>query len=155
MPKHSSGILLFRRIHAYPEVFLVHPGGPFFKNKDLGAWTVPKGELITDEDPLDAAIREFKEETGISLSGDFIELTPVKQKGGKIVHVFALEHDQDISGLTSNTFTLEWPPKSGKIQQFPEVDRYVWFDMATAREKLNAAQVAVLEELERNRLLGC
>jgi predicted NUDIX family NTP pyrophosphohydrolase len=147
MPKHSAGILLFRRINISPEVFLVHPGGPFWINKDQGAWSVPKGEFTGDEEPLAAAIREFKEETGLSLSGDFLKLTPVKQKGGKIVHVYALEHDPDITRLTSNTFTVEWPPKSGKMQEFPEVDRYGWFDLAIAREKLNEAQGILLDEL--------
>jgi predicted NUDIX family NTP pyrophosphohydrolase len=133
----------------FPEVFLVHPGGPFWKKKDQGAWSVPKGEFSGDEEPLAAAIREFKEETGLSLSGEFIELKPVKQKGGKIVHVFALDLDPDISHLTSNSFTLEWPPKSGIMQQFPEVDKYGWFDLATAREKMNEAQATVLDELCR------
>jgi predicted NUDIX family NTP pyrophosphohydrolase len=149
MPKQSAGILLFRRTKEYPEVFLVHPGGPFWMKKDNGAWSVPKGELAGEEEPLAAAIREFKEETGLSVSGDFIALTPVKQKGGKIVHVFALEYDMDISALASNTFPLEWPPRSGKIQQFPEIDRYDWFDLGTAKEKLNEAQCMALEELER------
>jgi predicted NUDIX family NTP pyrophosphohydrolase len=149
MPKQSAGILLFRRTHGYPEVFLVHPGGPFWTKKDEGSWTVPKGEFTGDEEPLDAAVREFKEETGLSISGNFIELTPVRQKAGKIVHVFALEYDPDISGLTSNTFPLEWPPKSGKIQQFPEIDKYDWFELATAKLKLNEAQGRALDELER------
>jgi predicted NUDIX family NTP pyrophosphohydrolase len=153
MPKHSAGILLFRRIHGHAEVMLVHPGGPFFMKKDLGSWSVPKGEFTDDEKPLAAAIREFKEESGISLSGDFTELAPVRQKSGKIVHVFALEQDLDISGLKSNTFALEWPPKSGKIHQFPEIDKYGWFDLATGREKMNAAQASMLEELGI-RLLG-
>jgi predicted NUDIX family NTP pyrophosphohydrolase len=149
MSKHSAGILLFRRTNVYPEVFLVHPGGPFWINKDKGAWSVPKGEFTGEEDPLAAAIREFKEETGLSVSGDFIELTPVKQKGSKIVHVFALEHDPDTSQLTSNTFTIEWPPKSGRMQQFPEVEKYAWFDLVTAREKINEAQGISLDELSR------
>jgi predicted NUDIX family NTP pyrophosphohydrolase len=147
MPKHSAGILLFRHTHVHPEVFLVHPGGPFWINKDKGAWSVPKGEFAGEEEPLAAAIREFKEETGLSVSGDFIELTPVKQKGGKIVHVFALDHDPDTSQLTSNTFTIEWPPKSGRMQQFPEADKYAWFDLVTAREKINEAQGIALDEL--------
>lgn len=148
MAIHSAGILLFRRTNANAEVFLVHPGGPFWKNKDKGAWSVPKGEFSGNEEPLAAAVREFKEETGISLSGEFIELTPVKQKGGKIVHVFALEYDLDTSGLASNTFPLEWPPKSGKIQEFAEIDKFEWFDLEMARDKLNEAQSRVLEELE-------
>jgi predicted NUDIX family NTP pyrophosphohydrolase len=148
MPKKSAGILLFRRTGKYPEVFIVHPGGPFWTKKDKGAWSVPKGEFTEEEKPLAAAIREFREETGLSISGDFIELTPVKQKSGKIVHVFAIEHDPDISILTSNTFPLEWPPKSGKIQQLPEIDRYGWFDMPAAKERLNEALSGVLEELK-------
>jgi predicted NUDIX family NTP pyrophosphohydrolase len=149
MAKHSAGILLFRRKNIYPEVFIVHPGGPFWKNKDRGAWSFPKGEFTGEEEPLAAAIREFREETGMTISGDFIELTPVRQKSGKIVQVFALEYDPDISGFTSNTFPLEWPPKSGKIQQFAEIDRYGWFNLATAKEKLNEAQAGIVEELER------
>jgi predicted NUDIX family NTP pyrophosphohydrolase len=149
MPKHSAGILLFRRTNVHPEVFLVHPGGPFWIKKDKGAWSVPKGEFTEEEEPLAAAIREFKEETGLSVSGDFIELAPVKQKGGKIVYVFALEYDPDMSQLISNTFTIEWPPKSGRLQQFPEVDKYAWFDLVTALEKINEAQGVALDELSR------
>ncbi len=148
MAKHSAGILLFRRKDISPEVFLVHPGGPFWTRKDQGAWSIPKGEFTDDEEPLAAAIREFREETGLSLSGDFIEFLPVKQKGGKIVHIFGLEHDPDITLFVSNTFAVEWPPKSGKMQQFPEVDKYSWFDLATAREKMNVAQATVLDELK-------
>jgi predicted NUDIX family NTP pyrophosphohydrolase len=149
MTKRSAGILLFRRINVYPEVFLVHPGGPFWIKKDKGAWSVPKGEFSGEEEPLAAAIREFKEETGLSVSGDFIELTPVKQKGGKMVHIFGLEYNPHTSQFTSNTFTIEWPPKSGKMEQFPEVDKYAWFDLVTAREKINEAQGIVLDELSR------
>ncbi len=148
MATQSAGILLYRHNSNVLEVFLVHPGGPFWKNKDNGAWSVPKGEITGNEEPLATALREFKEETGITISGDFVKLTPVTQKGGKKVHVFALELDPDTTGLISNTFTLEWPPKSGKMQQYPEIDNYGWFDPAAAREKLNPAQAAFLDELQ-------
>ena len=146
--KESAGILLFRRTHGRLQVLLVHPGGPFWKNKDAGAWTIPKGEVAAGEDPLACALRELKEETGHTCMGDPIALGRVKQKGGKLVHAWAVEGDFDPSTLVSNTFTMEWPPKSGKHQTFPEVDRAEWFDVVTAREKINPAQVQWLELLE-------
>ncbi len=147
MAKKSAGILLYRFSNAALQVFLVHPGGPFFAKKDLGAWSIPKGEF-TDEDPLLAAKREFREETGIFLEGEFLALQPVRQKAGKEVYAWALEGDLDPSAIISNTFELEWPPRSGRYQSFPEVDRGEWFDLSTAREKINAAQEALIVELK-------
>jgi predicted NUDIX family NTP pyrophosphohydrolase len=147
MAKQSAGILLYRIIENQLQVFLVHPGGPFFKNKDEGIWSIPKGEFADDEKPLDAAKREFLEETGQSISGDFIELTPIQQKGGKIVYAWAVEGDIDHETIFSNTFEMEWPPRSGKRQSFPEIDRAAWFDMETAKKKINAAQSELIKEL--------
>jgi predicted NUDIX family NTP pyrophosphohydrolase len=147
MAKQSAGILLYRKTGEDLQVFLVHPGGPFFKNKDKGAWSIPKGEYEADEDPLDAAKREFEEETGKVIAGDFIALSPIKQKGGKMVLAWAVAADIDPKNITSNTFEIEWPPRSGKKQAFPEVDRADWFDIATAKIKINAAQIALLDEL--------
>lgn len=127
----------------------MHPGGPFWKNRDAGAWSIPKGEFGPDEDPLQAARREFLEETGFTAEGDFIPLTPVIQAGGKVVYAWAVEGDCDPDAIKSSTFTLEWPPKSGKEQQFPEVDRAGWFDLETASQKINQAQKALLKELEK------
>ena len=149
MTKRSAGILLFRRGGAI-EVFLVHPGGPFWANKDAGAWSIPKGEYEDDEDPLAAARREFAEETGIAVDGDFIPLEPVKQPSGKIVSAWALEGDCDATRITSNSFAMEWPPKSGRHQEFPEVDRAGWFDLDAAREKLTRGQVSLLDQLRRH-----
>lgn len=142
----SAGILLYRFVEGQLQVLLAHPGGPFWAKKDLGAWSVPKGEF-TDEKPLAAALREFGEETGIALDGDFIALTPIKQKSGKVVHAFAQERDVEAGAVKSNLFTMEWPPRSGKMQEFPEVDRTEWFDVETAREKLVEGQRAPLNEL--------
>jgi len=147
MSKKSTGILLYRTSNKVLEVFLVHPGGPFWKNKDEGAWSIPKGEFDDDENPLNAAIREMKEETGVVLKGDFIELTPIKQKSGKLVYAFAKEHDLDPSHVKSNEFEMEWPPKSGKKKMFPEIDKAEWFDIKTAREKIITAQSALIDEL--------
>ncbi len=147
--KKSAGLLMYRKRAGQLEVFLVHPGGPFWKNRDEGAWSIPKGEFTGEEDPLEAARREFFEETGFATEGDFIPLAPVTQAGGKVVHAWAVEGDCDPRRIKSNTFTLEWPPKSGKEQQFPEVDRAGWFDLATARKKINRAQARLLEELEQ------
>ena len=146
MSKKSAGILLYRTSSKSLEVFLVHPGGPFWKNKDEGSWSIPKGEFDEDEEPLHAAIREFKEETGIVLKGDLIELTPVKQKSGKLVYAFAKEHDLDPSQIKSNEFEMEWP-KSGKKKMFPEIDKAEWFDMKAAKEKIINGQLSLLNEL--------
>lgn len=140
-------MLLYRVVNKRPEVFLVHPGGPFWKNKDAGSWTIPKGELGEGEDPLQAALREFQEETGSSLSGPFLRLSPVRQKGGKEIHAWAASGDINPETLISNTFEIEWPPKSGKHQSFPEVDKGRWFDIPAAVVAINPAQVALLEEL--------
>jgi predicted NUDIX family NTP pyrophosphohydrolase len=144
--KKSAGIVAYRTKKSI-EVFLVHPGGPFFKNKDLGVWSIPKGEYEEEEEPLLAAKREFKEETAFELQGNFIELQPVKQKGGKIVCAWAVEFDLDENNITSNTFTIEWPPKSGKIKDFPEIDKAGWFTIEEAKEKINPAQFRLIEEL--------
>jgi predicted NUDIX family NTP pyrophosphohydrolase len=147
MSKKSAGILLYRIKNKSLEVLLVHPGGPFWKNKDQGAWSIPKGEFDDDEKPLDAAIRELKEETGVALKDEFIELTPVKQKSGKLVYAYAKEHDLDPSEIKSNEFEMEWPPKSGKKKMFPEIDKAEWFDAKAAKEKIIAAQSLFIEEL--------
>ncbi|HEY0749847.1 MAG TPA: NUDIX domain-containing protein, partial [Chitinophagaceae bacterium] len=138
-----------RRIDKELEVLLVHPGGPFWKNKDQGAWSIPKGEFTNSEDPLDAAIREFEEETGVKLQGNFIELEQIQQKGGKLVLAWAIESDLDPSSIRSNTFSMEWPPKSGKWIEVPEIDKASWFPVEEAREKINPAQQALLEDLKQ------
>ena len=129
------------------QVFLVHPGGPFWVNKDEHAWSVAKGEVEADEELLDSAHREFFEETGLRLAGPAIPLAPVRQAGGKLIHVWAIEADIDASVVQSNSFPLEWPPRSGKVRQFPEVDRAAWFDLADARSKIHKGQVALLDEM--------
>ena len=146
--KQSAGILVYRIIKKKPEVFLVHPGGPFWKNKDAAAWSIPKGEFDAEESALDAAQREFEEETGVRLKGEFIELQPVKQKSGKTVYAWAFEGDIDASSIKSNSFEIEWPPKSGKKASFPEIDKAEWFDIKTGKEKINAYQINLLEQLE-------
>ncbi|GAB2687329.1 NUDIX domain-containing protein [Mucilaginibacter koreensis] len=149
MPRYSAGILLYRIISSQIEVFLVHPGGPYFKDKDAGAWTVPKGEYPPEEEPLAAAQREFAEETGTVITGQFRPLTPIKQKGGKVVSAWAVEGNIDADTVVSNTFKMEYPYKSGRWISVPEVDRAAWFDLANAREKVNPAQVNFLDELEK------
>jgi predicted NUDIX family NTP pyrophosphohydrolase len=146
MPIESAGILGFRRTRDFLEVLLVHPGGPFFAKKDAGAWSIPKG-LIEGDDPLAEAKREFTEETGFTISGDAIPLGSIRQKGGKVVHAWAAEGDWDLADFRSNTFEMEWPPRSGKKQRFPEVDKAAWFGIDEAREKLIAAQVEFLDRL--------
>lgn len=148
MAKQSAGILLYRIAGNQLQVFLVHPGGPFFKNKDEGSWSIPKGEFDNDENPLDAARREFFEEIGQSISGNFLELTPIQQKGGKTVHAWAAEGDIDHETIMSNVFELEWPPRSGRKQTFPEIDKAAWFDLQTAKMKINPAQVELINELQ-------
>jgi len=147
--KNSAGILLHRLRGSGIEVFLVHPGGPFWATKDAGAWSIPKGEFEAGEDPLEAAKREFKEETGFAVAGNFIELTPVKQPGGKVVYAWAVMGDCEAESIKSNTFSLEWPPRSGKRKEFPEVDRAGWFTPEVAREKILKGQLNFLEELKR------
>jgi predicted NUDIX family NTP pyrophosphohydrolase len=147
MAKTSAGLLMYRRRGGRLEVLLVHPGGPFWRHRDAGAWSIPKGELDGDEDPLEAACREFEEETGLRPEGPFLELPTVTQKAGKVVRAWAVEGDWDPSLLRSNTFEIEWPPKSGQMAEFPEVDRAELFDLATAREKINAGQVPLLDHL--------
>jgi predicted NUDIX family NTP pyrophosphohydrolase len=149
MPRKSAGLLLFRDGAAGLEVLLVHPGGPFWANKDEGAWSIPKGEFGDDEDPLAAARREFAEETGHQPDGEFIELEPVRQSGGKLVYGWALRADLDPSGFRSNTFTMEWPPRSGRRQEFPEIDRADWFSMEQARRKILESQAPLLDALRR------
>jgi predicted NUDIX family NTP pyrophosphohydrolase len=146
--KKSAGILLYRVRKGGPEVLLVHPGGPFWKNKDAGAWTIPKGEPDADEDPLETALRELQEETGIAVrKSTCIPLAPVKQKAGKLILAWAMKGNLDASTINSNTFEMEWPPKSGRKQVFPEVDQAAWFSFTEAREKINPAQAALLDEL--------
>src|SRR5512143_3220301 len=149
MPKTSAGVLLYKWENSVLKVFLVHPGRPFFAKKDAGAWSVPKGEIDEGEDALAAAKREFEEETGCRPEGNFIPLSPVTQKSGKVVRAWAVEGDCDAETIRSNTFTLEWPPKSGRMKEFPEVDRAGWFTVGEAKEKINPAQIALLEELAR------
>jgi predicted NUDIX family NTP pyrophosphohydrolase len=147
MAKESAGLLLYRIRNGAVEVFLVHPGGPFWSKKDAGAWTIPKGELAPGEEPLAAAIREFTEETGLKPEGDFRALPPIRQAGGKLVRAWALEGDIDPAALTSNEFEMEWPPRSGKHQRFPEVDRGDWFNLDEARARINKGQAALLDAL--------
>jgi len=147
MPSKSAGILAFRRTTTHLEVLLVHPGGPFWRNKDLGAWSIPKGEYGAGEDPEAAARREFREELGVELTAALLPLGEIKQKAGKVVTAFAAEIDIDTSTIQSNTFEIEWPPRSGRTQTFPEVDRAEWFDLATAGAKINAAQRTFLDRL--------
>lgn len=146
--KQSAGILLYRYHDKALQVLLVHPGGPFWARKDAGAWTIPKGEPGEGEDLLVTAKREFVEETGFKIKGDVIKLTPVKQKGGKLVHAWAMEGDPDITRFKSNTFEMPWPPKSGNMQSFPEIDKVQWFSVQEALEKILPAQAAFIEELE-------
>ena len=146
--KLSAGLLLFRLHKATPEFFLVHPGGPFWAKKDAGSWTIPKGEIEKDEDPLAAAIRECQEETGIIAEGNFIELTPVKQKSGKLVYAWAIEANVDPGAITSNTFEMEWPPRSGIKKSFPEIDKAMWFNLSEASTKINSGQLPLIKELE-------
>lgn len=148
MSKESAGIIMYRLKNGFAEVLLIHPGGPFWMNKDNGAWSIPKGELDDGEDHLTAAIREFEEETGTKPDGKFIPLKQVKLKSGKIIHPFAVNGDLDETGLKSNSFLLEWPVKSGNMKEFPEVDRAGWFDLDSAREKVNFAQKSIIDELE-------
>jgi predicted NUDIX family NTP pyrophosphohydrolase len=143
----SAGILLYRRGGGSIEVLLVHPGGPFWRNKDLGAWSIPKGEYAPGEEPLTVARREFEEETGASLSGDFLPLGEITQRGGKIVTAFALEADFDPKSVRSNVFEIEWPPRSGRRQAYPEIDRAEWFSSGVAQQKILPAQRPFISRL--------
>ena len=145
--KQSAGILVYRRLEAGLEVFLVHPGGPFWAKKDHGAWSIPKGEFAEDEEGLAAACREFREEVGQEVGGTFIALTPRRQPSRKVVHAWAVQADVDPAKLRSNEFELEWPPRSGRMQRFPEVDAGAWFSLEEAKTRIQAGQVPILEEL--------
>jgi predicted NUDIX family NTP pyrophosphohydrolase len=147
MAKRSAGILMYKRAGDGLRVLLVHPGGPFWAKKDLGAWSIPKGEHGEADDPLACAMREFAEETGLDPRGDFRPLGRLVQSGGKVVTAFAVEGDFDPQALKSNTFEIEWPPRSGRRQSFPEVDRAAWFDLAEARRKILPAQAAFIDRL--------
>jgi predicted NUDIX family NTP pyrophosphohydrolase len=153
-PSVSAGLLLYRRPQGHLEVFLAHPGGPFWTGRDLGAWTIPKGLLDPDEDPLAAARREFQEETGVTPVGPYVPLGHVRQKAGKVIHAWAWEGDANPATVTSNTARLEWPRGSGKWIEFPEVDRCEWFPPEAAREKLNPAQAEFVQRLEERLLAG-
>lgn len=146
MPKLSAGLLPYRRRDGEFEVLIAHPGGPYWARKDVGAWSVVKGEYV-DEEPLDAARREFREETGFDVVGDPSMLSVITQKGGKVVTVFAVEADFDAAAAVSNTFEMEWPPRSGTMRSFPEIDRVEWFGLVEARVKLLAAQSVLVDEL--------
>lgn len=146
--KRSAGLLMYRRRGTAVEVLLVHPGGPFWAKKDEGAWSLPKGIIDPGEDELLAAIREFEEETGFTAEGDFIALTPRRQPSGKVISAWAIEGDCDPSAMKSNTFTMEWPPRSGNIAEFPEADRLEWFDIESAKLKIINGQKGFIEEFE-------
>jgi predicted NUDIX family NTP pyrophosphohydrolase len=149
MPKLSAGILLFRTVAGGLQILLVHPGGPFWRNKDEGAWSIPKGEYDDGEDALAVARREFEEELGAKApSGEYQQLGELKQRGGKVVTAFAAEGDLDASAITSNTFEIEWPPKSGRRATFPEIDKAAWLTLAEARSKILASQLPFIDRLE-------
>jgi predicted NUDIX family NTP pyrophosphohydrolase len=143
----SAGLVLYRRRSGVSEVFLVHPGGPFWHGKDLGAWSIPKGELARGEAPLDAARREFAEETGLNISGEFRPLVPIRQPSGKTIHAWAVEGDCDPAAIRSSTFSIEWPPRSGTTQEFPEIDRAAWFGLEEARQRITKGQRGFLDQL--------
>lgn len=149
MPKHSAGLLMYRLRDGVLEVFLVHPGGPFWAKKDLGSWTIPKGEYEPDETAMEAARREFAEETGCAFQADLLPLTPLRQPSGKLIAAWAFQGDCDPESSRSNTFSLEWPPGSGRQQEFPEVDRTGWFSLEEAKEKITQGQVGFLDELQQ------
>ena len=147
MAKTSAGLLVYRRRDGALEVLLVHPGGPFWARRDLGAWSIPKGEIGVAEQPLDAAQREFQEETGFTVAGEFLPLPAIRQPGGKVVLAWAVEGDCDPAQLRSNTLPLEWPPRSGRMQEFPEIDRAAWFGMDEARRRILPGQAGFLDQL--------
>jgi predicted NUDIX family NTP pyrophosphohydrolase len=146
--RKSAGLLLYRIRDDKPQVLLVHPGGPYWAKKDVGAWTIPKGEFEDGEDSLAAARREFHEETGMEPAGEFVALRALRQPSGKMIHAWAFEGDADADAMRSNLFSMQWPPKSGQLQEFPEADRAAWFAMDEARMKLIAGQRPFLDELE-------
>jgi len=146
--KRSAGLLMYRLRNDSIQVLLVHPGGPFWAKKDDGAWSLPKGIIDPGEDELLAAIREFEEETGFTVEGDFIALTPRRQPSGKIIWAWAIEGDCDPAAMKSNTFSIEWPPRSGKMAEFPEADRIEWFDIESAKVKIIKGQIGFIEEFE-------
>src|SRR3984885_2806734 len=146
MPRRSAGLIMYRCVDRL-EVFLVHPGGPHFAKKDLGVWTVPKGEYLDGEQPLEAAKREFQEETGFAVSGDFLDLGWIKQKGGKIVSAWAFEGDCDPTKLVSNSCEMEWPPRSGRLIEIPEVDRGEWFSIDQAKQRIKPTQIPLVDRL--------
>jgi predicted NUDIX family NTP pyrophosphohydrolase len=148
--KQSAGILLYKKVKGELFLLLAHPGGPFWKNKDLGTWTIPKGEFTEEETAFDAAIREFREETGISLSGEFIELKSIKQKSGKVVYAWALEKEVDVTTIKSNVIEIEWPPKSGKKITIPEIEKTEWFTVDQATKKIIPAQQSFITQLVEN-----
>jgi predicted NUDIX family NTP pyrophosphohydrolase len=147
MPPQSAGILLFRRTGGIVQFLLVHPGGPFWAKKDAGAWSIPKGLYEEPENAVDAARREFWEETGVTITTDLVELGKFKQPGGKVISAWAAESDFDVAELRSNAFSLEWPPKSGKRKEFPEVDRAGWFSLIEAAAKITKGQLPILMKL--------
>lgn len=152
MSKKSAGILLYREVAGRLEVLLAHPGGPFWAGKDEGAWSIPKGEFEDAEEPLAAARREFEEEIGMAVDGDFIPLEPLRQPSGKVVFAWAVQGDFDPARLKSNIFSMEWPPQSGKQKNFPEVDRAAWFPVEVAKGKILQGQVPFLIQLQKKRL---
>ena len=145
--KKSAGLILYRRTKQELEVLLVHPGGPIWAKRDEGAWSIPKGEISAGEEPLEAAQREFAEELGSSVQGTLLALGSVIQKGGKVVQAWAVEGDLDVSSVKSNTFSMEWPPRSGREQEFPEIDRAAFFSLDEAKRKINPAQILLLDRL--------
>lgn len=147
MSKTSAGILLYRRRAGRLEIFLVHMGGPYWKNKEKGAWTIPKGECVEGEDPRVTALREFREETGFDLTGPMTELEPARQASGKLVRAWAVEGEVDAAAIRSNTFEMEWPPRSGKKQSFPEVDRAEWFEAEAAKELVIKGQEKLIDQI--------
>ncbi|HKB07662.1 MAG TPA: NUDIX domain-containing protein [Candidatus Polarisedimenticolia bacterium] len=149
MPRESAGLLMYRARGERLEVLLVHPGGPFFADRHEGVWTIPKGEIEAGEDALAAARREFEEETGLKPEGRFVPMGTVRQKGGKVVHAWAFEGDAEPGAIRSNSFRMEWPPRSGKQVEFPEIDRAAFFDLKEARRAINPAQAPFLDALER------
>jgi predicted NUDIX family NTP pyrophosphohydrolase len=147
VPKKSAGLLLYRDGESGVEVLLVHPGGPFWAKKDDGAWSIPKGEFGDEEEPLEAAVRECEEEMGTVVTGDFVALEPIRQPSGKVVYAWAVRSEFDPATLRSNSFSMEWPPRSGRQQEFPEVDRAAWLTLAEAKRKITKGQVPLLDQL--------